>query len=131
MPQASTITINDRESTPVAHVFTPDSEKDGVWTFREITGVPVGENMLTNSLKRSTGKIRVRTQIKCPIVQTETVNGISAPTVIRASYGSIELTFAETSTLQERKNLVGLLANALSAAQATLNLVHTENQQYF
>lgn len=120
------IVVNDRETTPVAHTFNPSGENaaTGLRSFSESNGgVPVGARRFTTSLrKQKDGGYRVRLNLTSPVLATETVNGISSPKVIRTNYGSVEFTMAGTSTTQERKNLVGMIANALAASgQAMLN----------
>jgi len=121
MPTFATITINDGESTPVAHAFAPDSkDPNGVALFIESDGVPANDNMLSLSLRKTTDKRRCRLVMKIPEVQTETINGISRSVVVREAIADLTVTFSKESTTQERTNLIRLMSNAL-AGNATVD----------
>lgn len=135
MPQRGNIVINDRESTPVAHTFTPDGDdRNDIAVFTEKAGgVPLGFAKLTAGITRNGngqgGKIKPTIRISVPIIQTQTINGVSTPVVVRTAYVELSATFDGLSTEQERKNAVGLMANAMAAGQTILNplLTQTEN----
>lgn len=131
MPALSNIAVNDRESTPVTHTFVPRGSKgDGVQLFVNSSGVPIGDEKLTVSLRESGARTRVRIVLTDPVTVTETINGVDRVQVERVSIANLQLTFDERSTLQERKNLVGMLANAL-ASGATLDPVLTQLQDFY
>jgi len=121
MAQAASIVVNDRESTPVAHTYAPRSITPDLATFVETGTVPIGERKLTLSSRKSGSNYRVRVKLVSPVLVNETINGVSVPTVPRVSYADVTFTFADTSTLQERKNLVGMFANALAASQTVVD----------
>lgn len=121
MPQLQAISLNDRETTPVAHAFVPRDISDGVGTVVRNTGIPVGEESLTVSSRKSGSKYRSRLVLKVPVVQTETINGVSTPRVVRTAFAAVDFTFEETSSEQERKNLVGMLQDALTASKTLVN----------
>lgn len=126
MPAFSSFTVNDRATTPVAHTFTPVMiDANGVASWKESSGVPVGEKYFTLSNKLSNGKYRVKAVLKCPIVQTQTINGISSSIVVRTAYAELNLTFDQTSSLQERADAVGQLYNAMAASQTMMDGVLT------
>lgn len=131
MPAFATITVDDRESTPVAHAFTPRSDSNGVAEFRESTGVPIGDSVLTISLRETSGKYRARIKMAMPTVVTETINGVDYPKVARTAYADLTVTFADSSTLQERKNLIGMFANTLAASQTVPNGVLTSLEEVY
>jgi hypothetical protein len=126
MPSVSSITVNDRATTPVAHTFAPDKEDNGVWVFRESTGVVKADPTITLRTRRLNGKIRTYLGFRIPVVQTETINGISAPKLVRTAYATLELTFDENSSLQERKDAVGMFANACASSQTMVDAVLTK-----
>lgn len=127
MPAVSAITVNDRAATPLAHTFTPDKEDNGVWIFREATGVVKADPTITvKSPKRQNGKLRTNLWFRVPVVQTETLNGIASPKQVRVSYVTLEITFDENSSLQERKDVVGFVYNSLATSQTMLNAVLTQ-----
>lgn len=122
MSARGNLVINDRASTPVAHTFTPDGDDaNGVHVFSEKTGVPAGNPRFTASLRKSNGKFRATLKLAVPIVQTQTINGVSAPLIIRTGYVDVNVTFDEYSTDQERKDAIGLMANSLAASQTQIN----------
>lgn len=125
MAQAASVTINDRAATPVAHTFAPRSVTTDQALFVESGSVPIGEKALTISQRKSGTKFKVRVLLKAPVLVTETINGVSVPKVPRTSYADLQLTFDETSTLQERKDTVGLLANALATSQTMVDATLT------
>jgi hypothetical protein len=59
--------------------------------------------------------------LSVPVVQTQTINGVSTPVVVRTAYADVNFTFDATSTTQERKNLVGMMADALAAGKVLVN----------
>lgn len=121
MPQLQAISLNDRETTPVAHAFTPKDIKDGVGAVVRSSGVPVGEESLTVSMRRASTRYRGKVTLAVPVVQTETISGISKPVVVRTAYAEINFTFDSASTTQERNNIVGMLADALAPSKILIN----------
>lgn len=122
MTARASVVINDRAATPVAHTYSPDGDdKNGVHLFSEKTGVPVSNPKLTASFKGVNGKLKPVLRLSIPITQTQTINGISTPVVVRTAYVELSASFDATSTQQERKDAIGLMANAMAAAQTMLN----------
>jgi len=125
MPAFTTITANDREATPVAHVFTPQTKSvDNIFTYVNRDGTPLGDEKLTLSVTQTgNGNHKVRLRLSIPTLVEETINGVVVPKVDRTAYANIDLTFSNRSSLQERKNTVGLLANMLDTGQAQIMAV--------
>lgn len=121
MGQAATITINDRETTPIAHAFTPRTVSTDLAQFVESASVPIGERKLSISSRKSGGKYRIRLKLENPTLVTEVVNSVNVPKVPRIAYADVTFTFDETHSLQERKNTVGMFANALAASQTLVD----------
>lgn len=120
MPQIQNLVVNDRAATPVPHTFVPRDIIGGVATVVESTGTPIGDKVMTLSLKKTDqGRYKAVLKGRFPVVQDQTVNGVTSPVVVRTAYGEVSFSFEATSTLQERKDVVGMIANAL-AANATL-----------
>lgn len=127
MPQLQSITLKDRVTpTPADHVFAPRDVSQGVGVVVSNSGVPLGEEVLTVSMKKTPTKYRGRLTLKVPVVQTETINGISSPKLVRTAYASVEVVFDEKSTLLERQNLVGMLASSLAADKVLVNDAFTK-----
>lgn len=126
MPALQSLVVTDRATTPVNHTLTPRelSQPNSVGMVSESgSGMPLaGQLRLTISNRRSGGKIRGRLVLTAPVTQTETVNGVSKYTVVRQSVADLSVTFDETSTTQERTDLIGMLASALATNKV---LVHS------
>lgn len=126
MPQPSTISVNDRSSTPVAFDFVPNGRTaTGVMSFVNTNGVKVSDKTITLSLRQSGSKYKIRMVTSVPTVQTETINGIDSPKVVRSAYADTTFTFDEESTHQERMDLVGFHAGAMGADQTMVDSVVT------
>lgn len=123
MPQLQNLVITDRTPvTPVNLTFVPrDVNRDGIGTVVNNAGTPIGEKLVTVSMKETNNKFRGELRLTLPVVATETINGISAPRVVRTAYVSATFSFEKTSTKQERDDAVGLLASALGASKVLVN----------
>lgn len=122
MSARTTLVINDRAATPVAHTFSPDGDDaNGVHVFSEKTSVPAGNPRFTAQLRKSNGKYRATLRFQLPVVQTQVINGVSSPVIVRTAFMELSTTFDELSTDQERKDAVGFMANTLAASQTQIN----------
>lgn len=119
MPSNANIVINDGASTPVAHTFKPLSVVANLATFREATstGVPVGNAVLTYSVKAPTsaaGAYTVQLKLTQPKVITVTdTSGKTVTTVDHTDLFDASFKVSATSTAAERKNIRVLASNAL------------------
>lgn len=131
MPQIANLVLTDRAATPVNHTFTPRDAAGGKGVLVSNTGVTVGEKRFTiASSVNSNGKTIVRGKLILPVVATETINGVSMPKVVRIAYANFDLSFDATSTEQERKDAVGMLASSLDASK-WVNDVTTKNETVY
>lgn len=123
MPQLSNLILKDRATpTPVDHTFTPRDITEGVGMVVESTGTPIGDNRATISLKKTpSGRYKGNVRLVLPVVQTQTINGVSSPVVVRTAYANVEVDFDQTSSEAERANAVGMLADALAPAKTLVN----------
>lgn len=122
MSARGNLVINDRAATPVAHTYTPDGDDaNGVHVYSEKTTVPAGNPRFTASLRSSNGKYRPSLKLALPITQTQVINGVSSPVVVRTAYAEVNFTFDALSSEQERADTVGLLVNSLAASQTQIN----------
>jgi hypothetical protein len=122
MPALQALSIVDRTPvTPVVHNFTPRDVTSGVGLVVANAGVPLNEERLTVSMRKSGSKFRGKISLAVPVVVTEIINGVSVPSVARTSYVNAEFTFDESSTLQERTNLVGMFADSLGIGKALIH----------
>lgn len=122
MPQLQKVVLKDRQSTPVEHTFTPRNIVAGVGELVETQGVPVGENRLTVSLRKTgSGRYKGVVKLTVPTVVTEMINGIETPKIVRSAFGELHVDFASTSSTAERNDLLGLLQSALDSKTAVIN----------
>lgn len=129
MPALANVILTDRASTPVNHTFAPRDLSNGVAVLVESTGVPVGDSVYTISLRKTVGsRYKVTSQLTVPIVQTETINGIASPKVVRQTIVKCTFDFEGTSTEQERKDAVGMFASSLLASNTFCNDINTKLQ---
>lgn len=135
MPAIQNISLTDRAGTPVVHVFAPESVQGGVGSVVEAGTSAIGNKRFTISGRRDGArKWKSKMTLSAPVVQTQTVGGISQDIVVRTGYATVEFSFEESSLLQERKDLIGMVASALGAtgaASTTKSLVEDTvvNQQ--
>lgn len=122
MSARANLVINDRAGTPVAHTYSPDGDDaNGVHIWSEKTNVPAGNPRYTASLKQSGGQFRPTLKLQVPVVQTQTINGVSTPVVVRTAYIEVSARFDGLSSTQERADCVGLMVNSMAAAQTQIN----------
>lgn len=121
MPQLQNLVLTDRASTPVAHTFVPRDIANGVGTVIETTGIPIGEPRVSISLNRTSERCNGLLKFSFPVVQTQTINGVSTPVVVRTTIVDMKFSFANTSTEQERKDAVGMAYSALAPAATLIN----------
>jgi len=125
MPNLQNLVLKDRAATPVNHTFTPRGiSSDGVASVAESSGVPIGNNTYSISLRTTPdGRYKGTAKLAVPIVQTQTINGISTPVVVRVARATLTLDYDKASTTQERKDIVGMLADSLDPAKTLVNSV--------
>jgi hypothetical protein len=122
MAARTNLVLKDRASTPVNHTFTPDgTDTNGVHLFSEKVGVPAGYSRFTASLRRTAEKYRATLKLVVPVTQTQTINGVSSPVVVRTAYAEVNFTFDNLSSVQERADVVGQTLDSLLASQAQIN----------
>lgn len=122
MPQLQTLVLTDRTpTTAVDHTFQPRDIKTGVGAVVESTGVPIGDKRFTISLRQVNTRYRAQMQLAVPVVQTQTINGVSTPVVVRTAYADLTFTFDAASTEQERTDIVGMLSSALGTSKTLVN----------
>jgi len=129
MPQLQNLVLTDRAATPVNHTFTPLDIVNGLGTVVESLGVPIGNNRVSIALNKTTqGRYKAVLKFQFPIVQTQTVNGVSTPVIVRTSYVDATFTFDPASSTQERKDVVGMFQSAFDSSEALTNGVLVDLQ---
>lgn len=123
MPQLQSLVLTDRTpTTPVDHTFTPLGAPGGLSTVVETSGVPLGNKSVKIAMgQTATGRYKGVLKMIFPVVQTETIDGISNPKVVRTAYVNLDVTFEPTHTLQERNDVIGMLASALGTSKTLVN----------
>lgn len=121
MPAMTNVALTDRESTPVTHTFKPRSLRNDVAELVNSSGVPIGDEKLTLSMKKQGSFYRGEARLLLPVIQTETISGIARPTVVRTAIVSINVSFPEGGTRQERDNAIGLAYALLSDGRAMVD----------
>jgi hypothetical protein len=131
MAQATTLTVNDRQSpTPVAHTFVPQRVETEMATFSEAGAVPLGDKLFSISRRTTAnGFVKCRVRLVVPVVSTDSSTGTPISTLTRTSYADMTLTFAPDSTSAERADVVGMFQNVLAASQTMVDktIVGLEN----
>lgn len=121
MPQLQSLVLTDRKATPVAHTFTPVDIQQNVGTVSERTGSPIADPIYSISNRKSGDNFKVTAKLAVPIVQTETINGVSRPIVVRTAYVQTTFTFSKDSTEEERDDVVGMLASSFDTSKTLVN----------
>jgi len=125
MVAATSFSVDDRESTPVSHTFTPNgfSADNSVAFFKNVGSVPIEDEKFSISWRESKASQnrKVRLKLEVPVVVTETINSVNVPKVARVAICDATFTFSLDSSEQERDNAVGMFANALAASQAVID----------
>lgn len=131
MPQIANLVLKDRAATPFDHTFTPQGFPNGVATLVESTGIPLADKRLTIAVsKTAQGRRKVTLKLVVPVVQDQTINGITSPVIVRTGYADVTFSFDQASSEQERKDAVSFIAESL-AATAWTNDVLTKLQDVY
>jgi hypothetical protein len=121
MPQLTSVVLTDRQATPVAHTFTPEDITSGVGSLAESSGVPIGDKRVTISMKKTSDRRKPELRFSFPVVQDETINGVTRPVVVRTSYVDLKFNFDATSSEEERNDIVGMLEDALTSGKSVFH----------
>jgi len=132
MPTPTPVLLTDRAGTPVVHTYIPTFRDNGVVTFAERDGVPIGDNKLTISLKKTqAGRYNFTAKLVLPQTVTQTVNSVDSEVVTRVAYADIRLSFDASSTSQERDDAIGLITSALDPAQSEMIAVSRDLESFY
>lgn len=118
MPQLQILTLDDRDGNDVT--FQPRDIVAGVGAVAVNTGVPLGEPTVTVSVKKDRNARKAVVQIRgsFPIVQTETINGISTPRVVRARNVDVTFKFDNSTSENERKDVAAYVSSMFANTEA-------------
>jgi len=126
MPAIAALSINDGQSTPVAHTFNPVSTNGAKaqWADRS-PSIPAGFRTLSHEIAGPNGSRTVhRITMGYMIPTVATVNSVD--TVVRYSSAQVILNIHPESTLQERKDLLAYVANSLGLASVKTSVENLE-----
>jgi len=116
MPALAALTINDGQSSPAAHTFSPVSTNGALakWADRSPT-IPAGFITSTLEVAAPSGNRTVyKWQSGYNLPTIATIDGVDQ--VVRNSSAQVTLNIHPESTLQERKDLLAYVANSLGIA---------------
>lgn len=131
MAAIANIVINDGQGTPVAHTFAPaKTQADFAVLEDRAVGTYIGFNKLTYALTRPSGgtkgavrNLKLSMKIETPkleVVSNNTISGIApAPTVSYRPVIEVTATMPERCSLQDRKDLLAFVKNALANSFTT------------
>lgn len=123
MPALGTITINDGQSTPVAHSFSPVKIDVDTATYADrLGGVPAGYPVLTAANRDPANGQKVNRMffgVAVPILADGTDVNIPEGTLLRTFRANVEVLVPTSSTLAERKDGLAYLRNFLADAVVT------------
>ena len=124
MPAFQQLVLTDRKATPVAHTLIPNGKSKGdapFYAVAENLSVEAERPTYSVQVRRVNGRRKTRVVFRVPVVQTETINGIATPKVVREGIVDATFTFSALSTEAERNDVIGMFADSLSPTKV---LVH-------
>lgn len=127
MPAIANIVINDGQTTPVAHTFSPAKSTSDYSMYEDrVSGTYIGFGRFHLTMVRPKGEskvanrsIKVVVGIEIPVLETlgnSDAGIIPPPTVAHKPMVKVEFTLPERATLQQRKDLRAYMMNALANA---------------
>lgn len=114
MAQLSPIVLNDGTADVTFVPYEIDS--NNVARLRTASETAIGAFELSVQGRDAVTNRRVTVKVSVPTVQTETVNGIATPKVVRKQIASVELSLPKTSLTADRVVIRSLIASALKDA---------------
>lgn len=135
MPNVAPIVINDGQTTPVAHTFTPTGRPgDGNqrWSYTDdVGGISLGMPEITHMISRpasgsrtsdSSRVTRVKASVRVPVLETlgnSAAGYPPAPTLAYYLLANVEFIMPERSTEANRKDLLAFVANLMDHSVMT------------
>lgn len=126
MPAQTALTINDGQTTPVAHTYSPDGQKNGLITWSDKSaatqpGYPKIHLELSNPVpQRNTNKFSIGFYNPKEAV----VDGVTA--VVSPCTAKLDINFAPEATEQQRKDTLAYIRNFLANADVTTSITKVE-----
>lgn len=132
MPALQQMVLTDRQTpTALTHTMIPNGKSSGEFPFfavAENVGVELERSTYSIQVRKVPGKRKVRLIFRMPLVQTETINGISVPKLIHELTWDAVVSLPRTSSEAERNNFVGMVQSSLSASNPLIHDVLVKGQ---
>lgn len=130
MPSLANITILDRATTPVSHVFKPrDLNKGRAFTYEDNSDFsPIGENQLSYQVDFLPGNRRkADSKLEFFKTTTEVINGVSVKKILDVARFTGKIEFGPSYTPSEKEAFVGAVMKLFDTAanQPVLNKIQT------
>lgn len=126
MPAIAALSINDGQTTPVAHTFNPvtTNGSEAKWADRS-PSIPAGFRTISHEVQGPAGSRtvnRITMGFYIPVVAT--INGVDQ--VVRYNSAQVILNIAPDAVLQDRKDLLAYVANSLDNASIKASVENVE-----
>lgn len=129
MTQLATVVLKDSLGANVS--FAPRDIVNGVATTVNSSGIPLGDKTYSLATSRTqAGRRKATLKFALPVVQTETLNGVARPTVVRTAYCDVNFSFDGTSSTLERSDMLAAVKAALADTVMTVPLVQDLSAPY-
>jgi hypothetical protein len=116
VPAISSLSVNDAAATPVTHTFSPVSTNGAhaYWADRS-QATPAGYYKIDHNVEAPNGTRTVhRVTVGFGVPTLASIDGVQ--TVVRTNSAQVVFNLHPDSTLQERKDLLAFVTNALGLA---------------
>lgn len=129
MPIMTTVSLADGQATPVTHTFKSYSQVNGVLYLRAMaaSGLSLAAKWLSINSRAAGKRKKVKFFLQLPVVQIQTINGVSSPVVVDRDFFEGTFTFGETADNQRRKDVRKLVGGLFVDTQVDLVKVIDED----
>lgn len=129
MPAIGNLTINDGQSTPVAHTFSPVTTTGNESRYADRSGGKPAGYLLVNARQKDPANgarnYRMQYEVVLPTVATDATSGKDY--IARIARCNIEFVLPESSVLQERQDILAYARNLLADASVTAVVTNLEH----
>lgn len=129
MPIMTTVSLADGQATPVTHLFKSYSLVNGVLYLRAMaaSGLSLAAKLLSINTRTAGKRKKVKFFLQLPVVQVQTINGVSSPVIVDRDFFEGTFTFGETADNQRRKDVRKLVGGLFADTQVDLVKVIDED----
>lgn len=129
MPIMTTVSLADGQATPVTHLFKSYTMVNGVLYLRAMaaSGLSLAAKMLSINTRTAGKRKKVKFFLQLPVVQVQTINGVSSPVIVDRDFFEGTFTFGETADNQRRKDVRKLVGGLFVDTQVDLVKVIDED----